>query len=174
MGRRHPPSPLVTPPWAAQNPLKRITDVLFLPPPFIPPPIFLSLHPGRSALQAKYTVSDFPSYILIRFESCLVRFEKASQEACDLSERMSAITMIHGKINRILCGRNCPSHNALPILSFQSIFLRMGKCCPPETCLLTFYLFSFECSEYRWSSCSLGAVGDGSRKQLTSRSAPRK
>lgn len=66
----------------------------FSPPPFIPPPIFLSLHPGRSALQAKYNVSDFPSYILIRFESCLVRFEKASQEACDLSERMSAITMI--------------------------------------------------------------------------------
>lgn len=39
----------------------------------IPPPIFLSLHPLRSALQAKYNVSDFPSYILIRFESCLVR-----------------------------------------------------------------------------------------------------
>lgn len=39
----------------------------------IPPPLFLSLHPRRSALQAKYNVSDFPSYILIRFESCLVR-----------------------------------------------------------------------------------------------------
>ena len=68
--------------------------MFFFFPLFIPPPIFLSLHPRRSALQAKYNVSDFPSYILIRFESCLALFEKASQERCDLSERMSAITMI--------------------------------------------------------------------------------
>lgn len=41
-----------------------------LPP--MPPSIFLSLHPLLSTLQAKYNVSDFPSYILIRFESCLL------------------------------------------------------------------------------------------------------